>query len=151
VVGFNMSSHRELNAHEAPPASIKEIFKRYQKIKLAELDSDKGIIIVSSPDPSEGLEVVDEISGSQLSSLFSEFCDERVTSEGQLVYHHTGLPGRMESLHLFSPFTPKLRSYDTVYCSRPDCGVRTSHPAMLGTIVCSKVPAFSFTPSRSVG
>lgn len=46
----NMARITNLNAHEAPPESVRLRYKQYQKTSLSEIDADAGIVDLQSLD-----------------------------------------------------------------------------------------------------
>lgn len=84
-----------IDAHEAPPPDLKNLFKKYQKLSLSELEKDEALI-----DFGRGVTQLDpqsSISGAKLSAIFSHFTGESCTVEDQQIYSPDCLPGTASS------------------------------------------------------
>jgi hypothetical protein len=91
-----------LDPHQRPPDSVKEVYKKYQKMKPKDLDRD--LDIVDLPDSlhtsaKDQVRIVGEWSGHNLSAAFRAFSGR----DGQIyadlpprtpVYEHADMPGR---------------------------------------------------------
>lgn len=71
-----MTQIKSLSPHERPPDSIRQTYKRYQKLSLSEIDSEKSIIDPQNLDldslPS-GIRHLQWMQGSDLQLAFSKF------------------------------------------------------------------------------
>jgi hypothetical protein len=87
-----------LNAHEAPPARLKETFKKYQRLKPLDIGVDSEILDFSSNHLPQDVEILETISVSNLKATFFRFMQGRdegsSSTEIPLVYSHKALPGR---------------------------------------------------------
>jgi hypothetical protein len=87
-----------LNAYEAPPSAIKEVFKKYQKIKPAELLADKDILDFSREPPPDSVQLDSVLAVDSLKAAFHTFLDGETALNESLVevkvYSLKQLPGR---------------------------------------------------------
>ena len=96
-----------MDPHQRPPATIRNVYKKYQKMKPRHLDSDLAIVDLSSEKPS-GLDskvrVVKDVDPQQLTASFRAFAGGDVRghlssdSARITVYEHDDMPG--------APFPP---------------------------------------------
>ncbi|KAF1953690.1 hypothetical protein CC80DRAFT_537281 [Byssothecium circinans] len=100
-----------LDPHQRPPDSIRNVYKKYQKMKPQDLDSDSEILDLSStltPTQNSKVRVVREIDPEQLTASFRAFAgggvhrDVSSASESIAVYEHDGMPG----LHIIPSLLP---------------------------------------------
>lgn len=86
-----------LDAHEAPPARLKETFKKYQKTKLDELDSDPTVLDFDKAQLPQEIEVLEPVNAAQLRSIFNRFMAGDGSNFSEIkdspVYGHKGLSG----------------------------------------------------------
>lgn len=94
-----------LDPHQRPPDSIRNVYKKYQKMKLKDIDLDEDIIDLSS-DASASLSskvrVVKQYTAEDLTAIFGSFAGEEGDQELQAtrlpksipVYEHDDMPGR---------------------------------------------------------
>ena len=89
-----------LDAHSTPPLEFKEIFKKCQKLKLAEIDNDINILDFSRSDIPHDVEALKRIDSSQLEAIFRRFVPNddndngHITYESSPIFRHKALPGR---------------------------------------------------------
>lgn len=107
-----------LDAHQAPPQGLKELYKRFQRLKIDELDSDPEILDFEKVQLLDAVEILEPIKSSLLTSIFSRFAAE---DNGNLsyiqdapVYCHKKVPGRglyvfLYSITFFHSKTPILK------------------------------------------
>jgi hypothetical protein len=91
-----------LDPHQRPPDSIKDVYKRYQKMKPKDLDQD--LDIIDLPDSltmsaKDKVRIVEEWSGHELTAAFRAFSGQDGQTYADLppripVYEHTDMPGR---------------------------------------------------------
>jgi alkylated DNA repair protein alkB family protein 1 len=100
--GTNM---QHLDPHERPPERIRDVYKSYQKMKPADLDTDNGLLNLTSlshatlPDK---VHVVRELDTEHLARVFRTFMGADIRSETQAqratlplaVYEHDDMPGK---------------------------------------------------------
>lgn len=98
---------RVLDPHQRPPESVRNVYKTYQKMKLHDLDSDPGIVDLSSglsADLSGKVRVVNEVESERLTASFRVFaghdCQPQSPEETSLipVYEHEDMPGKLETV-----------------------------------------------------
>lgn len=87
-----------LDAHEAPPPGLKEVYKRYQKLTLEDLASDPEVLDFSKARFGDDIEILKPIPFSNLESIFGRFVKEddnnlSITQDAP-VYGHKRLPGK---------------------------------------------------------
>lgn len=85
---------KPLNAHEAPPQQLKDIFKKYQRLKLNEIHHDQELFNTGNNKQAAG-----SIPSDRLHRVFSEFLDVPDALEIQElgpahIYSPKELPGR---------------------------------------------------------
>lgn len=95
------STQSSLNAHESPPASIKGIFKKYQKLAIHDIDNDLEILDFNEESCLQELVPVRKIDSSDLSEILSTFNDFPIQVESSKIYSHRSLPGKSR-LHLLT-------------------------------------------------
>ena len=92
-----------LDPHQRPPDAIRNVYKRYQKMKLQNLDRDREIIDLSrdlSADPNTKVRIVKELDVDGLTTTFRWFAGRDVALNGLKstssipVYEHVDMPGR---------------------------------------------------------
>jgi alkylated DNA repair protein alkB family protein 1 len=95
--------HR-LDPHERPPMSIRNVYKKYQKMKLKELDQDQEIVDLSSDASaasSSRVRVVREYAAENLTAAFRAFAGDDADLRGLdmsaaiPVYEHEDMPGKV--------------------------------------------------------
>jgi hypothetical protein len=100
-----------LDPHERPPTCIRDVYKKYQKIKLKELDQDQDIINLSSDASASSnskVHVVRKYAAQDLTATFRAFAGEDETIEDLdlpvsiPVYEHDDMPGKTLPMHLAS-------------------------------------------------
>lgn len=96
----------QLDPHERPPTRIRDIYKKYQKMKLKELDLDEDII-----DPTDGrelsanskLRIARHLNGESLAAAFRDYASTDSTYDAPelvapvSVYEHDDMPGKNTS------------------------------------------------------
>lgn len=90
-----MLQTQSLNAHEAPPQPLKEIFKKYQKIQIVDIDSDEDIIDFTRNVFNDGLIRGRCFTTEHISNAFSKFAVERVSAKETYGWRHKDLPGML--------------------------------------------------------
>jgi hypothetical protein len=92
-----------LDPHERPPISIRNIYKKYQKMKVKELDRDRDIIDLSSDASASSnnkVHVVKEYAAGDLAVTFLAFAGEDENLEDLDLpasipaYEHEDMPGK---------------------------------------------------------
>jgi hypothetical protein len=93
-----------LDPHERPPDGIRNVYKKYQKMKLNDLDLDGDIIDLSndaSASSSGRVRVVREYTAEDLTAIFQAFAGEDGVELQDTdiprsipVYEHEDMPGR---------------------------------------------------------
>ena len=94
-----------LDPHERPPESIRNVYKKYQKMKLPELNKDQDIVDLSSnmsASSNSKMRVVREYVVEDLTAIFQAFAGEEGAADlGDMnipasipVYEHEDMPGR---------------------------------------------------------
>jgi len=107
-----MASSQHLDPHERPPDHIRNVYKKYQKMKLRDLDKDPDIIDFKrglSEEQKRHIKVIKEWKPEELTPAFRAFegIQEPSDSQGSLidspivVYEHSDMPGIYHSFHLF--------------------------------------------------
>lgn len=92
----------QLDPHQRPPDCIKDVYKKYQKMKPKDLDRDPDILdLPDSLDTSakEKVRIVEEWSGNELTAAFRAFSGQDGQTYADLprrlpVYEHADMPGR---------------------------------------------------------
>ena len=95
-----------LDPHERPPDGIRNVYKKYQKTKLNDLDLDGDIIDLSSDASASSnskVRVVKRYTAEDLTVIFRSFAGEDEEPELQdmdmprsiPVYEHEDMPGRI--------------------------------------------------------
>jgi len=88
-----------LDPYQRPPDSIRNVYKKYQKMSVQDLDSDPGIVRLPpdvSADPTSKLHVVREVDVDSLTASFRSFVGGMAESEAAsriAVYEHEDMPG----------------------------------------------------------
>ena len=107
-----MTPPQHLDPHEKPPDHIRNVYKKYQKMKLRDLDKDPDIIDFKrglSEEQKRNIKVIKEYKPEELASAFRAFegIQEPTDSQGSLidspilVYEHSNMPGICHFFHLF--------------------------------------------------
>ncbi|KAJ4371876.1 hypothetical protein N0V86_008430 [Didymella sp. IMI 355093] len=99
-----------LDPHQRPPDSIKDVYKRYQKMKPKDLDQDPDIIDLPdsrTTSAKDKVRIVEEWSGHELTAAFRAFSGQDGQTYADLppripVYEHTDMPG----LHIVPNLLP---------------------------------------------
>lgn len=94
-----------LDPHQRPPDSIKNVYKKYQKMKSTDLDQDPDIVDLPDHIPvsaKDKVRIVDEWSGEDLTAAFRAFSGQGgQTFAAQPptvpVYEHADMPGKADS------------------------------------------------------
>lgn len=98
-----MAPHKDLDAHERPPQDIRNIYKKYQKMKKEHLALDQDIIDIPSGAQSDTLREVWRFNFGQLRPTFDAFNGSsnfpNSLDAGNLpdtipVYEHPHIPGK---------------------------------------------------------
>lgn len=99
-----MASPKSLDAHERPPEDIRNIYKKYQKMKKELLALDPDITDISSGDQVDALREVRHIKLQELRPTFRVFnvssaandLDDQKSESTIRVYEHPDVPGKEE-------------------------------------------------------
>lgn len=91
-----------LDPHQRPPDRIKHVYKKYQKMKLKELDQDPDIVDLPSSlhtSAKEQVRIVEEWSGHDLTAAFRAFSGQGEQTYPALparipIYEHVNMPGK---------------------------------------------------------
>jgi hypothetical protein len=87
-----------LNAHEAPPALLKEIFKKYQKLQPSDVTVDQEILDFGGGNIPQEIEILEPIVATSRRGAFFRFMEHQheqsYNIENSPVYSHKALPGR---------------------------------------------------------
>ncbi|KAI9046097.1 oxidoreductase, 2OG-Fe(II) oxygenase family [Aspergillus affinis] len=113
-----MARINDLNAHERPPESIRQRYKKYQKSTTAEIQQDVGIIDLQTLDPHDlptGIALSQWMSGEDLRPAFREFMpadngkneDGLHTVQDIPIYTHKSVSGLQIIPSLFPPALQK--------------------------------------------
>jgi alkylated DNA repair protein alkB family protein 1 len=93
-----------LDPYQRPPDSVRNVYKKYQRMSLQDLDADPRIVQLSQhapADPASKLHVIREVDADRLTASFRSFVGgvaEVGTDSGVAVYEHEDMPGRPLSL-----------------------------------------------------
>lgn len=92
----------QLDPHERPPDSIRNVYKRYQKMPSQQLDADADIIDLDQAPHTllpDKVRVVQVLEAAQLEEAFGAFAGRAVDSQSQqpsvAIYEHTDMAGKM--------------------------------------------------------
>jgi alkylated DNA repair protein alkB family protein 1 len=96
---------QHLDPHQRPPDSIRRIYKKYQKMKLQELDLDDDIVDLSTEPHSPLLSkvrVVEHVEAEDLRAAFRAFAGDAIDGKPYEpdsiqtlpMYEHKDMPGR---------------------------------------------------------
>jgi alkylated DNA repair protein alkB family protein 1 len=97
-----------LDPHQRPPDSIRRVYKRYQKMRLQDLDADPAIVHLSGhlvADPHSKLRIIREIDADRLTSSFQAFVGNKIKLEATsraAVFEHKDMSG----LHMIPSLLP---------------------------------------------
>lgn len=108
LIAFHCSpwpSMHHLDPHERPPDGIRNVYKKYQKMKLDALNHDQDIIDLSGEDAvgtatNSKIHLVKEYSAKDLDPVFRNFAGQDVNLEDMgipasvPVFEHSDMPGR---------------------------------------------------------
>jgi alkylated DNA repair protein alkB homolog 1 len=91
-----------LDPYQRPPDGIRNVYKKYQKMRLEDLNQDPDILHVDSEAPvpdcqMSKISIVEELDPEQLCAVFQEFAGtKKLGSKLQPVpvYEHGDMPGR---------------------------------------------------------
>lgn len=87
-----------LDAHEAPPPGLKELYKRYQKLKFEDLEADSNILDFNRGHLTGDVEALEPLKLSHLESIFRRFVEDDSSDlfipQDSTIYSHKKLPGR---------------------------------------------------------
>lgn len=92
-----------LDAREQPPQFIKDIFKRFQRLPLAEISTDSHILDFTKGILPKGARLDREISSEDLQSIYHRFVGDGKdfdVPDSQPVYSCEALPGRANLFHV---------------------------------------------------
>jgi hypothetical protein len=99
-----VSAHKgmeTLDPHQRPPDGIRNVYKKYQKLKSTDLDQDSEILDLESlvsVEQDGNLEIVKHLDARHLTDIFNKFTDSKqcsVTSVSSMpVYEHKEMPGK---------------------------------------------------------
>jgi len=87
-----------LDAHQSPPAGLKQLYKRYQKLKFEDLEHDSKILDFNGSHLPNDVEALEPLKPSYLEPLFKRFDEQDgsnvFVSQDSPIYSHKKLPGR---------------------------------------------------------
>jgi hypothetical protein len=89
-----------LDPYQRPPDSIRNVYKKYQRISGKDLNADPCIVHLSpdlAADPTNKLHVVREVDANRLTPSFRAFTGHEVEPQAVspvIVYEHEDMPGR---------------------------------------------------------
>lgn len=112
-----MAQIEGLSAHDRPPESVRQYFKKYSKIPLADVDHDPGILDLQRLDPDQltaGLTLSQYISSQDLRLAFDDFIrgGHAAASEGAPlaenipVFSHHAISGQHSLVAVPAELTP---------------------------------------------
>jgi alkylated DNA repair protein alkB family protein 1 len=94
---------QHLDPHERPPDGIRNVYKKYQKMKPKELEKDEDIVDLANDDAAlpEKVRIVRELDIKTLSSAFRAFAGtetddklfDQLPTAPIAVYEHDDMPG----------------------------------------------------------
>lgn len=91
-----------LDAHQGPPPGLKELYKRYQKLKFEDLELDSSILDFNRGHFTDDVEALEPLKLSHLQSVFRRFVEEDgsdlLISQDSPIYSHEKLPGRQNMM-----------------------------------------------------
>jgi alkylated DNA repair protein alkB family protein 1 len=96
--GKDTANMHHLDPHQRPPLSIRNVYKKYHKMKSKELDQDQEIVDCASPNSK--VRVVREYAADDLTATFRDFAGENADLRGLAlpgsipVYEHEDMPGK---------------------------------------------------------
>lgn len=93
-----------MDPHQRPPDSIKDVYKKYQKMKSKDLDQDPDIVDLPTSlhtSAKDKVRIVEEWSGNDLTAAFRAFSGQDEQTYAELparipVYEHADMPGRTQ-------------------------------------------------------
>lgn len=71
-----MATIKDLNAHDRPPEKVRATYKKYQRVRLSEIDQDPDVIDLEKLDQddlSDPFVLLDSLSSEDLREAFDEF------------------------------------------------------------------------------
>lgn len=74
-----MAEIKGLQAHDRPPNSIRTIYKKYQRLKVSEVDNDPDVIDLARLDPDDlpaSIKLLESMPSNDLRLAFDEFVQE---------------------------------------------------------------------------
>ena len=86
-----------LDPREPPPQVLKDVFKRFQKLQSAAIETDAGILDFDKDITSHHLELCDNIPPDVLARVYEKFIGDDIELpdlKAQPIYSSIGLPGR---------------------------------------------------------
>jgi hypothetical protein len=87
-----------LDAREAPPPGLKELYKRYQKLNCEDLELDSSILDFNRGHVTSDVEALEPLKMSHLESIFRRFVEDDSSDlfipQDPPIYSHKKLPGR---------------------------------------------------------
>ena len=106
-------SMHHLDPHERPPDGIRNVYKKYQKMRLDDLNRDQDIIDLSGENASGAvnnhkIHLVKEYSAKELDPIFRAFAGQDVSLQDMdipvsvPVFEHSDLPGRKPEFYISS-------------------------------------------------
>lgn len=99
-----------LNAHEAPPESLKAIFKKYQKLLPTDLNDDEGHLDFSKSVLSLDLKQTGQLTTAELLRAFQRFVvpEDAYSCGAAPIYASEKLPGRSNQLLLANHYRTSI-------------------------------------------
>ncbi len=86
-----------LNPREPPPQILKDVFKHFQKLQSAAVNTDREILDFDRDISSHRLEICDGIAPETLARVYEKFMEDGIDlpqQESQPIYSSKSLPGR---------------------------------------------------------
>lgn len=127
-----------LDPHQRPPDRIKDVYKKYQKMKPKDLDQDLNIVDLPeslNTSAKDKFRIVDELNGHDLTAAFQAFSGQAGQTYADLppnipVYEHADMPGKTPFRYSFSLLEPHSQVIDS-HCS--------SSPVIVLSLVASSI------------
>ena len=120
---------QSLDPHQRPPNTIRDVYKKYQRMKPEDLDEDPGIVHIERdldrhdlPEPQKSkVSIVGKLERTQLAASFWSFGGgaTNTVDEGSvspvLIYEHEDMPGKVPTSQRFSS---KGFPHDDTWCTK---------------------------------
>lgn len=107
IISQSLRDMNDMDPHERPPENIKDVYKKYQKMKLNDLDHDADIVDLPaalSTSANSDVRIVDEWRRDDLIAMFRAFSGHEAHLYDDMpstvpVYEHKDMPGRILSVY----------------------------------------------------